>query len=195
MLTKEACFIKQFLNFEQKLAFHAAPALLGIKASNMLSLSRSEFDIKENVERFNERASARNLKIEILCECGRKALLLVYNKKLLEKRLSDEKIRSFMVQYGYSEELTAEECIKRLSERVTDCGSFPHEVGVFLDYPLEDVIGFIENNGANFKFCGCHKVYGDEAKALRTFENYEKCKVFLCNKLNMGNDIYQALKI
>ena len=91
--------------------------------------------------------------------------------------------------------MSFEECINRLAQRIRESDSFPHEVGVFLDYPLEDVIGFIENAGANYKLCGCHKVYGDEVKAARTFSNYAKCRNFLCGKLNMGNDIYQALKI
>lgn len=187
--------MKNYNEFEMKLAFHAAPALLGIKAANMLSLSRTDFDINENINRFNERADIKGIKIRTLCECGRKALMLVYNVKRLEKRLSDKSIREFLKDYGYDEKFTMDECIARLSERIEGCCNFPHEVGVFLDYPLEDVKGFIENNGANYKFCGCHKVYGDEKKAIRTFANYEKCRVFLCNKLNMGSDIYQALKI
>lgn len=184
-----------YFTFEQKLAFHAAPSLLGIKASSMLSLKRSEHNINEDIRRFNEKTSEKGLKIETLCECGKKVLLLVYNRRLLEKRFSDPEIREFLENYGYSSELTLDECISRLSERIGGCDDFPHEVGVFLDYPLEDVIGFIENNGANYKLCGCHKVYGDEVKAARTFENYARCRSFLCNKLNMGNDIYQALKI
>ena len=181
--------------FEQKLAFHAAPSLLGIKASCMLSLSRREFDIEENINRFNKKAAVKGLHIDVLCECGSKALLLVYNRKLLQKRLSDAVIRRFLAAYGYSEDMNFEECISRLSYRIRNNDDFPHEVGIFLDYPLEDVIGFIENGGANYKFCGCHKVYGDEEKAVRTFSNYAKCRSFLCGRLNTGYDIYQALKI
>lgn len=60
---------------------------------------------------------------------------------------------------------------------------------------LGDVVGFIENKGENFKLCGAWKVYGSVEKAKRTFSNYDKCRFFLCNKLNEGEDIYQALKI
>lgn len=184
-----------YLCFEEKLAFHAAPTLLGIKAANMLSINKSEFNAKANVRRFNEMTEKKGLRIDILCECGKKLLILVYNKKLLEKRLSDPSIRDFLSNYGYSLDFSLEECIARLSERIRLNDDFPHEVGIFLDYPLEDVVGFIENNGTNYKLCGTHKVYGDEIKAARTFENYNKCRKFLCNKLNMGNDFYQVLKI
>ena len=181
--------------FERKLAFNAAPALLGIKASNMLSLSKNDFNINENIRRFNAKTAERGLYIHILCECENKSLILVYNRRLLQKRLSDELIRRFLAGYGYTENMTLDECLARLSERISAETDFPHEVGIFLDYPLEDVIGFIENSGANYKLCGCHKVYGDEVKAARTFSNYAKCRNFLCDKLNTGYDIYQALKI
>ncbi len=187
--------MEKYMLFEKKLAFHAAPSLLGIKSSNMLSIKKKELDVNENIRRFNSRVKEKGLKIDILCECEEKALVLVYNRFLLEKRFENPDILSFMEKYGYSSDMTLEERIKRLSERIGSCGDFPHEVGIFLDYPLEDVIGFIENNGSNYKLCGCHKVYGDEVRAARVFSNYVKCRNFLCGKLNMGNDIYQALKI
>ena len=57
---------------------------------------------------------------------------------------------------------------------------FPHEIGLFLGYPLEDVQGFIENCGKNYRLCGCWKVYGDPQAALRCFARYEKCaRVYL----------------
>lgn len=187
--------MNEYSLFEQKLAFYAAPALLGIKASNMLSLSKSKSDTKRNILRFNEKAAERGLHIRTLCECKNKTLILVYNRKLLKNRLADSEIRQFLAEYGYSADMDIDDCIDRLSDRISGEDKFPHEVGIFLDYPLEDVIGFIENGGANYKFCGCHKVYGDEAKAARAFSNYAKCRKFLCMKLDMGHDIYQALKI
>ena len=72
---------------------------------------------------------------------------------------------------------------------------FPHEIGIFLGYPLEDVDGFITHQGENCKLCGCWKVYGNVEQARRTFANYEKCRVFLCAKLSKGCNILQALKI
>ena len=98
-------------------------------------------------------------------------------------------------EYGYSENFSLEECLDRLSVRIRESESFPHEIGIFLGYPVEDVVGFIENKGENFKLCGTWKVYGNVENAKRTFSNYVKCRAYLCNKLNEGADIYQALKI
>lgn len=182
-------------NFSQKLAFHTAPTLLGIKCANLISLSANEFNIEEQSRHFNMKASSKGLKSKVLCSCGSKMLLLIYSEKLMRARLADEKVRELLKAYGYSYKLELEECLERLSYRIRVSNDFPHEIGIFLGYPVEDVIGFIENNGSNYKLCGCWKVYGCEESAKRTFANYKKCRKYLCNKLNEGADIYQALKI
>lgn len=46
-----------------------------------------------------------------------------------------------------------------------ESGEFPHEVGLFLSYPPEDVKGFIDHRANDFKCAGLWKVYGDEEKA------------------------------
>ena len=47
--------------------------------------------------------------------------------------------------------------LRQLSRRLCCEADFPHEIGVFLGYPLTDVVGFIENQGRNFTCCGCWK--------------------------------------
>ncbi len=186
---------KEYCSFEQKLAFHTAPSLLGIKCASLMSLNKGEFDIAANAERFNSRASARGLKMKAMCECGKRVLLLVYNEQKLAQRLSCEECRAVLRKCGYTDDMTSEECLELLCERICEGNGFPHEIGIFLDYPVEDVIGFIENNGNNFKLCGYWKVYGDAEKAQRIFDNYNKCRSFLCNKLSEGQDICRVLRI
>lgn len=51
---------------------------------------------------------------------------------------------------------------------------FPHEVGLFLGYPLDDVTGFIEQKGKNYKCCGIWKVYGNEKQTQMLFPETEE---------------------
>ena len=65
----------------------------------------------------------------------------------------------------------------------------PHEVGLFLGYPPEDVKGFIENKGRNALCSGLWKVYSDKENAERILQKWAKCRrkyleCFLC-----GTDI------
>ena len=70
--------------------------------------------------------------------------------------------------------------LRQLSRRLCCEADFPHEIGVFLGYPLPDVVGFIENQGRNFTCCGCWKAYGDPDAAARHFAQLNKCtRVYL----------------
>ncbi len=183
--------------FEKKLAIHTAPSLLGIKCASLLTLSHSEFDIGGNTRRFNRRAAAKGLKIKVLreeCTCRDRSLILVYSEKKLAERLAGAEARELLSEYGYTDAMSLEQCLERLSER-TACDDFPHEIGVFLDYPIEDVRGFVENGGCNYKLCGCWKVYGCVESAKKKFATYDKCREYLCRRLEQGEDIYRALRI
>ena len=166
--------------FEQKLAYHTAPSLLGIKCANLVSLRLDQFDVAEQSARFNRKAVSRGLKIRLMCRCQRCMLVLVYNEKLLSASLADP---------------CRQRDLDRLVQRMGQAVEFPHEIGIFLGYPTEDVEGFIAHKGEHYKLCGSWKVYGDPEQAQRSFRNYERCRKFLCNKLNQGVDIYRALKI
>lgn len=185
----------EYNNFGRKLAYHTAPTLLGIKCASLVSFSSAEFDIDFHAAYFNRRTAEKGLKCMVLCGCKNRVLMLVYSEKLLKKRLADNAVRSVLAEYGYAKNYSLEECLERLSARILESETFPHEIGIFLGYPVEDVVGFIENKGENFKLCGAWKVYGSVENAKRTFADYDRCRIFLCNKLNEGTDIYRALRI
>lgn len=69
---------------------------------------------------------------------------------------------------------------------------FPHEIGIFLGYPLGDVIGFIKNAGHNCKCTGCWKVYCNECEAVRTFAKYKKCKDVYMRLWQQGRSVLEA---
>lgn len=188
---------EEYNKFGQSLAFHIAPTLLGIKCASLLSLLPEEFDLDFHTELFNHKTAAKGLKCRTLCNCGKRVLVLFYNEseRLLKKILHDKAVCNTLKGYGYKINEDIDNQLCHLAYRIKTSICFPHEIGIFLGYPIEDVIGFIENKGENFKLCGTWKVYGDEKSAKHTFDNYVKCRNFLCNKLNEGADIYQALRI
>ena len=74
-------------------------------------------------------------------------------------------------------------------ERLCCSAEFPHEIGVFLGYPLSDVVGFIENSGRNFTCCGCWKAYGDPQAAQRHFAQLRKCTAVYLRLFHSGTPI------
>ena len=68
---------------------------------------------------------------------------------------------------------------------------FPHEIGLFLGYPLTDVKGFI--NSADYKYIGYWKVYSHVPQTLCTFDRYKKCTQELKRRFCQGERIEQLL--
>ena len=70
--------------------------------------------------------------------------------------------------------------MKKLRERyrlyAQNGGEFPHELGVLLEYPLEDVEGFIANAGQNSLASRYWKVYHNPQEAERTFRVYDEAQ-------------------
>ena len=85
-----------------------------------------------------------------------------------------EEAKAILSAFGY-EDGDHEICIRRLTDRICECEEFPHEVGLFLGYPPEDVKGFIELGGRQSKASGYWKVYGDVDRAQKQFERFSKC--------------------
>ena len=79
----------------------------------------------------------------------------------------------------------------QLMRRLQSAGEFPHEIGLFLSYLPEDVLGFICNGACNHKCVGCWKVYGDEQTARNIFEKYEMCSKIYSRQWQQGKSIEQ----
>ena len=72
--------------------------------------------------------------------------------------------------------------------------SFPHEVGLFLGYPAEDVEGFIENKGRDFACAGYWKVYANEKETRALFEQYSVCTHEFCTRLESGTSFPELVQ-
>ena len=69
-------------NFEKSMAYHLAPAMLGIKPACLMSMEKNKDGLEENVELFNSRAYTKGMKLTVLCECKSRKLLFLYNGRI-----------------------------------------------------------------------------------------------------------------
>ena len=120
-----------------------------------------------------------------------------FNQKLVKKgvrvlpvRMSADRVQILLKHKGYDCRKAAQ-CICRLVQNLHSDPDFPHEIGLFLGYPAEDVKGFIENKAACSKCSGCWKVYGDEQVARILFKKYKKCTEIYCRKWKSGVAVEQ----
>lgn len=73
-------------------------------------------------------------------------------------------------------------------------GEFPHEMGIFLGYPIKDVIDFINNKGRNCLFTGYWKVYNNLNTALMIFETYNRARDEVLRMISDGRSIRNIIE-
>ena len=112
-----------------------------------------------------------DLKHLILERSGEHALVLFYHPEALSSVLNTEEARRFLAGYGYAGELELTEALAHLAARFTD-GVIPHEVGVFIGYPVKDVRGFIHGGDKVPVERGSWQVFGDPAESITRMEQY-----------------------
>lgn len=154
---------------------HCSPALAGIKTANMFSYRFSSVDMLfEELQDVNRELNGKGVYVDILRISEYRVLLYVYRRNRLEQDLLKPGVMEFLRKYGYESNQYGE-CLTWLKKRFEKSDCFPHEIGLFLDYPLPDVIGFIEQGGKNCKCCGVWKVYSNECETKALFDRFRKC--------------------
>ena len=74
-------------------------------------------------------------------------------------------------------------------------GEFPHEIGLFLGYPVEDVKGFIKNRGKNCLYSGYWKVYGKMAEKAKLFERFDYVRELMVLLVYHGAELSEIIDI
>ena len=178
---------------EDLLIRHCSPTLAGIKTGNLFSCAcSSREELTKDLCRLNRKLVPRGIRVLPLRVRKGRALIYAYRPNALESDLTDQRARALLLKYGYVPE-NPNGCVVHLIHRLRSEGEFPHEIGVFLGYPLEDVVGFIRNRGRNYTCCGYWKAYGDPEAAQKRFDQYRRCTAACCEQFRKGTAITQLI--
>ena len=176
---------------EETLVQLCAPTLAGLKTGNLFAAAyHSPQEVRDQVRRLNRVLVPRGLRAMPMRYGKARALIYVYRPDRLQKDLMDEQAKSLLREQGY-DGLAPAGCLSRLRQRLTQEPEFPHEIGLFLGYPLGDVAGFIQHRGKNCKCCGCWKVYCNEREARKRFAQIRKCQKIYTELWNQGRTVWQ----
>ena len=181
--------------FEEILIRHAAPVLAGVKPSALISFPRERFpSLPALARRYTKALREKGLALSVMCRCSHHFLLFVCRPALLHSRLLEPGVREFLSRFGYSCE-SFPHTMAQLRRRLREARGFPHEVGLFLGYPLRDVLAFLGEVPASCKLCGYWKVYFDEEEARRVFACYDRCRELYCAAYQSGQSLAQLLEL
>lgn len=168
---------------------HCSPTLAGIKTANLFSCRFvDEKEMRDSIRRLNGVLVKKGVRVLPLRYGERCALIYVYRPSKLMKDLQNGAACSLLKERGYNLEIPGR-YIVQLIQRLSNSKEFPHEIGLFLGYPPEDVSGFIENRAKGYKCVGEWKVYGNADRAKKTFAKYRKCTKIYCAQFAQGKSM------
>lgn len=176
---------------EQSMITYCAPTLAALATGNLFTCACEDLEgLEGQVAQCNGCLNCRGVLLRVLRAAGGKALVYVFRPRKLWKDLKAPGVKEFLLENGYQPD-TLCGLIRQLGERVQQDSGFPHEIGIFLGYPLEDVRGFIENKGNNYKCAGYWKVYSDEAQAKAMFDKFRHCSQVYGKLFLQGSSLKQ----
>jgi hypothetical protein len=170
-------------SLEMQMIMQCAPLITGLKISNLLNIRREDFMSMHEIVKHSQ------LSRYLLFETEEKIVVLLFHRDSMESYLEKQQVREMLTRAGYvnlSVGCVLKEFSIRYREYMETKNDFPHEMGLLLGYPIEDVEGFITHQGNDCLCVGYWKVYANKEKKLKLFEGFEKARERLIQLLSCG---------
>ena len=152
---------------ERALIDHGSPTLANMKVGSLFTSSCADATgFRAEFQRVQAALESRGVSLTILRVQQERALVYVYRQETLAALLAQADVQAFLRAMGYGD-TSPDGALAFLRQRLAESPCFPHEIGVFLGYPLSDVIAFMR---------GCWKAYTNECEAMRIFQRYKACR-------------------
>ena len=177
---------------EKYMIEQGAPTLASLKTGTLFCVDTTEpGELLRQIGLWNSRLRDKGVSITLLRYNGHRALVYMYRHSQLRRDLETAGAAELLAQCGYA---SAEPgyAIERLRERFCESAEFPHEIGLFLGYPIEDVVGFIRNQGRGCKLSGYWKVYGDAEAASRLFARLSRVCHAVTRRVEQGETLLEV---
>lgn len=153
--------------------YHLAPVIQYLKPASTLTITSH---LQEKWNRYGIKTLKKlGLQWKILKDKGTHSILLIYRQELLESVLKDNAIKEYLGGIGYPVE-NLDEVLAFLAKRYALL-SYPHEIGLLLGIPLEDVKIFTDDPKRPCVFKGYWKVYSHPEKAKVLFKAYDQVRL------------------
>lgn len=159
---------------ENELIAYGSATLARLKAGSLFSVPFADAG-SSAVHALNQCLEPRGVTLTRLRLRQGRVLMYLYRPDALAAILGRSDVHGFLRSFGYAD-FRPDAALSTLRRRLARQGGFPHEIGVFLGYPLSDVTGFILHQGRDALCSGCWKCYADPDSALRAFAKLRRCQ-------------------
>ncbi len=178
-------------DIEMQMALQCAPVITGLKIANLLIVQNDSFLLVEQM------IAETDLSCYVVSVTGTRTAVLIYDETRLQDYLGQEAVKGSMYQFGYTDLTLSSVLIKfrkRYQEYMHTAEAFPHEMGLLLGYPVEDVIGFIDNQGENALLTGYWKVYRNPVHKKELFHQFECARDHLIQMVHRGVSMAELIE-
>lgn len=170
------------------LAYESAEILAGVKPASLINLVNRPHHCGRNFYRLWKECGPALLEKSglvgrELVDRGDSLLLLVYDPSLLEALLQRSSTRAMLHRAGYAQAEDTIAVLAELQERCRAGEGFPHEIGIFLGFPLKDVAAFLGWVVLPLTVQGPWKIYGQPEKSLDLAATHQRCREQMVRKL------------
>lgn len=172
---------------------YSSPTLCGIKPGNLFSVKTACFS-RPVFKKWEREYAGLGLSVSVIEKSGITKLVLVYNRRWVQNILAESSVQTYLATKGYRTDSEVQEIIKDLTDRIKPDTLFPHEIGIILGYPVEDVIAFEKHQGQQCKYCGYWKSYSDVDKARKCQCSYKRCSGMCRKMFDAGYSVHQIIK-
>lgn len=188
---RESCF-KDRYELQKFLLINTAAVRQGIKPGELLRVGGCPEETTENMSGGvchyqREMLDAMELDYVILRTNQVGVLVLFYHKAALASALSERGCARYLSRHGYAQGVTLADSLHTLRKRFAG-PDFPHEVGLFIGYPLKDVVGFMNRKKCVPVYRGGWQVYGNPEESLSRMQRYKRAAVLAETLLNIHQD-------
>lgn len=178
---------------DQFIVEHASPTLAGLKTGSLFSVSyESRASVNREIRELNAVLAEKGLRAVPVHYSEKFVLIYLYRPDYLKRDIENTEAGSILSSMGYPCK-SVNRCVAALERQFRKAAFFPHEIGLFLGYPPEDVLGFMRDPHKGYKCTGYWKVYGDEEDAKKTFLRYRKCSKVYADCIRRGKTLGQLI--
>jgi hypothetical protein len=156
----------------------AGPLVAGLKPAALVRIPKGDLAAAWAAWG-TEFCAPRGISVLSLRENPGGSLVLLFRRRLLCRKALTGVAARFLNSMTYPVRSGPEACLKVLQIRFREPGEFPHEIGIFLGYPPEDVIGFCSGKPSPYPCHGYWKVYHRPERAERTFAYLDAVRIKL----------------
>ena len=188
---------------EVQMIIQCAPVIAGLKVSNLLIIPEGQlFQLRELLK-------DSSISMYLLLKEEGRLVILLYHREWLQRMLGEPDRKAWLVKAGYKadydsvragdEGISLSAVLARFRRRYQSYSrgmkDFPHEMGILLGYPVEDVEGFILHKGGSYLCNGYWKVYYNVSQKQRTFRWYSFAEHHLFCLLKEGRSIPEIIRL